>query len=151
MRHTDEGPPHSWANNGRMENHCLALLLYVTEHPSDLQSYTILSEATGVPEGSLKGILSFHRNHSTCQSAKTDCYLCKTAMKYGFKIGRSRGQLLTATKDNKEFTTSEDIQRENAVFRRGHPEICPECGGKVVQDRNGEYLCSECGLVLEGG
>lgn len=148
MRYGKECQP-SWANNGRMENHCLALLGHVTEHPTGRQSYAILSDACGIPEGSLKAILSFHRNHGTCRDAKTCCYLCKTALKYGFAVGMN-GERLTATK-NSELVSAEDIERSNATLAHDYPSKCPECGARVVIDRNGEPVCAGCGLCFEGG
>lgn len=64
-----------------MEDHCLALLSYVSKHRHEPQSYQILEDETGVPVGTIKALIHFHREHGT-----RNCYLCMASQKYRYSF-----------------------------------------------------------------
>ena len=47
-------------------------------------------------------------------------------------------------KEEKQRTPEEETEEE-----KEHETTCPECGGDIITEE-GEQLCSECGLVVNG-
>ena len=143
-----------------MEDHCLSLLTYVSRNRNEPQSYRTLSDQCGLPEGTLKAIISFHRHHGdggeidpitrTVAPVKP-CYLCRTAQKYHFSFR-------VMLKDNDRFIEAfieaeelgyedepEHVQRGWATLPTNAPTKCPDCAGRVVTRDGWEYVCEGCG------
>lgn len=158
-----ESPSRRRDERTTMENHCLVLLTYASRHKHDPQSYSILSERCRMPEGTLKAIVSFHRHHEDRSEidpftkevvSPASCYLCQTASKYHFSFRvspKDNGRFIEAEKVNYD-DDSERVQRGRAVltgFLTGDlPARCPECGSRIIQGRDWEFVCEGCGLVF---
>lgn len=74
----------------RMEDHCLCLFAYASHHPDGMVSLKEASSECGIPKGTLKALVYFHRNHGEpnlyLAGKMRTCYLCATALKYRYSF-----------------------------------------------------------------
>lgn len=96
---------HSMANHHRfsspaydelMANHAICLLTYVAEHPDKWQSYGILSKATGIPPGTIWGLLNWE--HFMAPNHAVPLFFWADNLGYIVEVVGRKGLLLTVTR-----------------------------------------------------